>query len=209
MDTGLDLLLGVETSQLAFYCHERRAHALLIVERFEKRLLILGRQLEVERYQIRECPRLVHALDQLVECLGRHTASGSQLGCAVPQLLIESLKGRIVDVRVRLTVHLEENRPQHLLTLGLIGDRLGAALPLDEQLHSTPDSVSLDDSHHRPDVVQQVGMWVVDVLPLGHRKQPAVAVQSLLNRLDRTGSPSGYRNRHARIYDGVAKRQNR
>jgi hypothetical protein len=52
-------------------------------------------------------------------------------------------------------------------------------------------------------------MWVVDVLPLSYRKQSAVAVQGLLYRLDRTGAPSGYWNRYARIDDCVAKRQDR
>jgi hypothetical protein len=52
-------------------------------------------------------------------------------------------------------------------------------------------------------------MWVVDVFPLSYRKQSPVAVQGLLNCLDRTGSSSGYWNRYARIDYCVAKRQDR
>jgi len=48
-------------------------------------------------------------------------------------------------------------------------------------------------------------MRVVDILLLSYRKEPAVAVQGLLYRLDRTGAPGRYRYGHAWIYDSIAK----
>ena len=92
---------------------EGLAHALLVVEHLQERLLILGFEFQIEGHEIRESSRLIHTLDQLIESLSRDPPSGAQLGSALPQLMIERLKSRIIGFRARLALHLEENRVQH------------------------------------------------------------------------------------------------
>ena len=188
LDPRLDLLLGVEASELALHGHKGGPHAFLVVQRLEESLFVLGGELEIERHQVREGARLIHPLDQLVERLRRYPPPGPELGGALPQLLVEGLEGRILRVGIGLPVHLQQDRPQHLLAIGLIGDSLRSALTLHKELDAAADSVGLDDPHHRPDGVEHLGDGVVHVLSLSHREKSPVSVEGILYGFDGTGA---------------------
>ena len=203
----LDFLLSIEPRQLALYGDEGLTHALLVVEHLQERLLVLRCEFQVERNEIRERSRLIHTLDQLIERFRRNSPPGAQLGGALPQFMIERLKSRIVLVRTRLALHLEENRVQHPLTLGLVGDRLCSPLALYQQLNAAPDPVCLNDPDDCPDRVKHVGRWVVDVLLLRHGEEPTVSFERLLHGFHRARPARRDRHCHPGIDDGIPQRQ--
>jgi hypothetical protein len=61
----------------------------------------------------------------------------------------------------------------------------------------------LDDPHHRPDVIEDVGVGIVHVFPLGYGKKPTVTFQGFLNRLYRARPPRRDRNRNPGIDHSV------
>ena len=107
----LDFFLGVDASQLPLDRDERQSHALLVVENLEQLLLLRRRELEIECDEIGEWPRLVDALDQLVERLGGNAPTGAQLGRPVAKLTVERLKRRVGLVARLLPIHTQQHGP--------------------------------------------------------------------------------------------------
>ena len=81
--------------------------------------------------------------------------------------------------------------------------------PLDEELDTSTHAVRLNDPDDRTDRVQKLGRRVIHVLPLCDCKKSPVPVQSLLDSLYSTGTTGRNRHGNARIYDSVAKGQDR
>jgi hypothetical protein len=78
---------------------------------------------------------------------------------------------------------------------------------LNEELYAAAHAVGLDDPYNGPDRVENLWVRIVLVFVLGHRKEAAIALQRLLDGLDRAGAARGYRYGDTGIDDRVAKRQ--
>ena len=120
LDLRLDILLSVDPGELTLDRKQARTHPLLVVEQFKQFLLVGRLQLQVERNQIRKRTRLVHALDQLVQRLGRNSSTRAELSSPIPQLLIQSLEGRVLVVLGLQRIHIEEDGVQHGLAFLVI-----------------------------------------------------------------------------------------
>jgi len=96
-----------------------------------------------------------------------------------------------------------------VLSLLLVALRLGTSLALNEQLHATPYPVRLDDANHGTDVVQDLRVRLVYVLPLGNREKSTISVQGFLYGIHRSDAPGRYRYGDSGIDYRVPKRKNR
>ena len=209
LDPGLDVFLCIDAGELALHRNQGTAHPLFVVECLEELLLVLGGELEVEGHQVSEGAGIVDALDELIERFSRHSPPGAELSSPVAELPVQRLERRILIRARALALHLEKDGAEHVLALLLIVHRLGASLALNEQLHATPHPVRLDDANHRADVVQNLRVGLVYVLPLGNREKSTISVQGFLYGLHRSDALGRYRYGDSGIDHRVPKRKDR
>jgi hypothetical protein len=69
--------------------------------------------------------------------------------------------------------------------------------------------MGLDDPNNGPDIVQDLGMGIIDVFHLGHCEEPPIAFQSFLNSFNRSGTTCRNWNRDSGINHRIPKRKDR
>jgi hypothetical protein len=69
--------------------------------------------------------------------------------------------------------------------------------------------MGLYDPNNGPDLVEDLGMGIINVFRLGHREEPPIAFQSFLNGFNRSGTTGRNWNRDSGVDHGVPKRKDR
>ena len=209
LDLGLDVLLGVDPHQLPLHRHERRLHALLVVEHFEQPLLFGGGKFEVEDDQVRERTRFVHTLDDLVQCLRGLTTARSQLRGALTEFRVQRLELGVPLVDGAESLEAHQRRAEHRVAVAGILDRARPRLALHQQLDAATRPMGLYDSDDGAHRVQDLRIGLILVLVLGHRKEKPVAVHGLLDSLHRARPARRNRHGHAGVDHRLPQREHR
>ena len=209
LNLGLDIFLSIDPGQLTLDCNEGCPHPSFVGENLQELLFVRSGEFEIEGHQVCEGPGIVHTLDQLIQRFHGHTSPCSQLGSPFPKLAIHSLEGRVFEGGGWLTFKGQKVGLEHGLAILEVGQSLSPTLPLNEKLHSSPDPVGLDDPHHGPDIVQDLGMGIVHIFHLGHCEESPVALQRFLHRLHRPGTTGRDWNRNSGIDHRIPKRKHR
>jgi hypothetical protein len=98
LDLRLDVLLGLDELQLALDVDQDAPEALLHTAGLEECLTLLCGDVDVAGHEVREPPRVIYALEHLLDDLLRQPHLEPQIGRPLTYLTVESDKRCILQV---------------------------------------------------------------------------------------------------------------
>src|SRR5262249_37495279 len=132
----------------------------------------------------------------------------AELGSALTQLFVEGDERRVVLVQRLHFLDRHDDGAEEALG-GVVLQRRGALLALQQQLDATQAALNLADPWDDTHRVQNVGRRFVGVVPLCDGKDESVAFQRGLDRAQRARPAGRNGRREAWKYDGSSQRKNR
>ena len=170
--------------------HQHPAEAFLDREALEQSLPLGRRDVDVAGHQVGETTRIIHATKHLLDDLFRQAGLLSQLGGTGTGLTMERHECWIIRVERRHLFGSTHDRGEIAILLEVM-HRDAAMLTLQEQLHPGEPTLHLADAGDGADSVEDVGIDVLHVFPLRHRKDKLLrCCEGGLDRLEGTG-PTG------------------
>ena len=202
------MLLGLKHADLPLDMDQDPTQPLFDRERLEQGLLIRSGYFQVTRDQIGQTTGVVDSTQDLQHDLFGESRLLSQLGGALPDLPDQALKRRVRGVGGSHLLGLPHHRLETPVALG-DPQRNAPMQPFQQKLHHATALLHLADARHRTDGVQHVGVDVLDVLALHHRKHQAIlALGHGLDRPQGRGPAGPDRHRHAGVQQSLAQGKN-
>ncbi len=206
LDLRADLLLSLEQPDLSLQVKQQLAQPVLHGERLQQLLLLVGLELGVEGHEVGQLAGARDAAQQVVDDLLRDASEATQLGRALPDLLVEAGERRLVgiegpDVLEPAAHDLQQAVPNRVLESG------GARHPLDHELDAAGDLLHLGDTADRAHRVERLrdGILGLGVL-LGHGEEQLVVLHGRFDRLQRLFAPRRDRRRNRGEHDRAPQR---
>ena len=167
LDLRLDLLLRVEDVDLPLDVDERPPHAILDRERLEEELPLGRRNVDVTRHEVGELARVVGLGEDGGRGLFGKAELLGQLRRALLELLHERHEGGVGGVERRHLLGFDDDRLEPAVRfLDSHGD--AARSSLEDEPRPADTALDLSDGGDRPDGVEELGGYRLDVLTLGN-----------------------------------------
>src|SRR6059036_223138 len=207
LDLGLNVLLGVEHTDLPLDMNEDAPQPLFHRQRFEQPLALRRLDLEVARHQIREAAGVGHLFEHLTDDVFGETRLLPQLRGPLARFTVQGDERRIRGIQRRQVVDLVDHGLEVAAVIRIVEGRT-PALAVQQQLHAAEAALDLADLGDRAGRVQHVGSDRIDVLALRHGKNEAgVALQRRLDGTQRRGASGAHRGRDTRKQHDLPKRK--
>ena len=172
----LDLLLGFQEGDLPLHMHEDLPETVLDRERLQEPLLLGDGELDVAGDEIGEAPRLGDGVEHLMHDLLGEAAPLAELRGTLADLLMERDEGGVLLLDGGELLDGDDDRREVALG-GVVLERGGALLPLEEELHPAQAPLHLPDAGDHAHRVEDVGVGLLGVVALGDGEDETVALE--------------------------------
>ncbi len=173
LDLRLDLFLSVEDGDLALNLNQDPPEPLFDRQGFEKRLPLGGRDVDVAGHQVGKAARLVGAREDLLDDFFGQPGLVAQFGGPLADLTVEPNERGILGIERGQLLGIADDGFEGTVALGDMEGN-GAALALEQHLHSREPPLDLDNPGDGSDGIEPFGVHLLGVFSLAEGQNQLV-----------------------------------